>query len=87
MPARRLLLAFLVAVGLLVGPLAGAALAHVEADAPGATRGGAGTVTFGAEAEEKTPLTRIEVALPADTPLLDVTVPAKASCVRLRRRS
>jgi hypothetical protein len=77
MPARRLLLAFVLAAGLLVGPFAGAAFAHVEAQAPGAVRGGSGTVTFVAEAEEKTPLTKIEVALPADNPLLDVTVPAK----------
>ena len=77
MPARRLLCATALAAGLLVGPLAGSALAHVEAEAPAAVQGGSGTVTFVAEAEEKAPLTRIEVALPADTPLGDVTVPPK----------
>jgi periplasmic copper chaperone A len=76
MLTRRLLVALVPAV-LLVGPLAGVASAHVEAQAPGATRGGSGTVTFAAEAEETTPLTKLEVALPADPPLVDVTVPPK----------
>lgn len=75
-PVRRLLLAA-APVLLLVGPLCGVAYAHVEASADGATRGGAGTVTFAAEAEEKTPMTKVEIALPGDTPLLGVTVPAK----------
>lgn len=77
MRAHRLLIATVAAGVLIAGPLAGFALAHVEAEAPSATRGGSGPVTFSAEAEETTPLTKIEIVFPTDSPLDEVTVPPK----------
>jgi hypothetical protein len=74
---RHLLIAAVISGVLIAGPLAGSALAHVEANAAGATEGGSGTVTFSAESEETTPLKKIEIVLPTDTPLGKVGVPPK----------
>jgi uncharacterized protein len=75
MSARRLLPALVLPAVLLAGPLADSAFADVQTTAPGAVPGGTGTVTFTATAGTS-PITRVEVALPTDTPLMDVTVPA-----------
>ena len=84
MPARRRLMLLVVPAALLAGPLADSAsasvqipaFANVTAPAPAAVAGGPGTLTFAAVAQERTPITKVKVALPVDTPLQDVTVPA-----------
>jgi periplasmic copper chaperone A len=70
--ARRLPVAAAAAVLLMV-PFAGVAFAHVEAESDDAVRGGAGTVTFTVPTEKDVPSTKVEIAFPTDTPLLDVT--------------
>jgi hypothetical protein len=40
--------------------------------------GGPGTLTFAAAAQRPTPITKVEVTLPVDTPMQDVTVPPTA---------
>ena len=75
MRIRHLLIAAVIPGILIAGPLAGSALAHVEVDAPDAAQGGSGTVTFSAESEETTPLKKLEVVFPAETPMAKVTVP------------
>jgi hypothetical protein len=73
---RRLALAIAVPAVLLGGPLAGSAMAAPQLPTPAVVAGGSGTLTFAATAEHGAPITRIDLALPVDTPLLGVTVPA-----------
>ncbi|WP_240615993.1 YcnI family protein [Nakamurella deserti] len=67
----------LTAVGLLLGPLAGIASAHVSVVSPGATQGGYTKVTFRVPTESDTPTTKVEVAMPTDTPIASVRVQPK----------
>jgi len=63
-------------IALLVGPMAGAALAHVEVSAtPDATQGGAAALTFKVPSEKDLPTIAVEIALPTDAPVLNITVP------------
>lgn len=71
---RRLALALVFPAVLLGGPLAGSASADVET--PTTVKAAPGTLTFAARAQETTPITKVEVTLPVDSPMLDVTVPA-----------
>ncbi|QNK81697.1 YcnI family protein [Nakamurella sp. PAMC28650] len=74
MRTRRLLAATAFIAVLLIGPLAGAASAHVVVTAPGATQGGDGVLTFRVPTEKDVPTTKVEVALPTDTPITNVSV-------------
>ena len=63
-------------VVLLVGPLAGVALAHVEVSStPDATQGGSAALTFEVPSEKDLPTIEVQIALPTDTPMVNVTVP------------
>ena len=76
MRIRHVLAACGASIALLVGPLAGVALAHVEVRAtPDATQGGSAALTFELPSEKDIPTISVEIALPTDTPILDVTVP------------
>lgn len=59
---------------LLLLPLAGTASAHVTVLGPGATQGGYAKLTFRVPSEKDVATTRLEVALPTDTPLASVRV-------------
>jgi len=76
MHIRNVLAACGASVALLVGPLAGVALAHVEVTAtPAATQGGSAALTFEVPSEKDVPTISVQIALPTETPILDVTVP------------
>ncbi|GGL90049.1 YcnI family copper-binding membrane protein [Nakamurella endophytica] len=62
---------------LILGPLAGAAWAHVGVTATDPTSGVESTITFRVPTEKDIPTTQVEVALPTDTPLTSVQVEAK----------
>ena len=62
---------------LLLGPLSGAASAHVTVQGPGATKGGFTKLTFRAPTEKDVPTTKLEIALPTDTPIASVRVKPK----------
>jgi uncharacterized protein YcnI len=58
---------------------AGQALAHVTADAPGATQGGYATITFKVPTESDTAATvGLKVQLPTDNPIASVSIQPKA---------
>jgi uncharacterized protein YcnI len=58
---------------------AGPALAHVTADAPGATQGGYATITFKVPTESDTASTvGLKVQLPTDNPIASVSIQPKA---------
>ena len=59
---------------LLLVPLAGAASAHVTVQGPGATQGGFTKLTFRVPTEQDVPTTKVEIALPQDTPIASVRV-------------
>ena len=76
MRIRNVLAACGASVALLLGPLAGVALAHVEVTAtPAATQGGSAALTFEVPSEKDVPTISVQIALPTETPILDVTVP------------
>jgi len=65
-----------ISIAALVGPLAGVALAHVEVNAtPDATQGGSAALSFEVPSEKEVSTVSVEIALPTETPILDVTVP------------
>lgn len=78
MRTRRLLATTAATALLLVGPLAGAASAHVVVTAPGATQGDEGVLTFRVPTEKNVPTTKVEVALPTDTPIKAISIKPKA---------
>jgi uncharacterized protein YcnI len=78
MRTQRLMIVTVGAALLLVGPLAGAAAAHVVVTAPGATQGDESVLTFRVPTEKEAPTVKIEVALPTATPITDVSVEPKA---------
>jgi uncharacterized protein YcnI len=58
---------------------AGPALAHVTADAPGATQGGYATITFKVPTESDTASTvGLKVQLPTDNPIASISIQPKA---------
>jgi uncharacterized protein YcnI len=73
----RLAVVSLSVAALLLGPLAGMASAHVAVISPGATQGGYTKVTFRVPTESDTPTTKVEVAMPIDTPIASVRVQPK----------
>lgn len=73
---RRLALALALPAVLLGGPLVGSASADVQTPAPTVAAGGSGSLSFAATADRAAPITRVDLALPVDAPLLDVSVPA-----------
>lgn len=73
---RRIVLTSALAAGLLVGPLAGLALAHVHVSPDEATQGGSATLSFAVPTEKDIPTVAVAVAIPAETPIAAVTAPA-----------
>lgn len=73
----RMLVLTAVTIGLLLGPLADIATAHVGVSSDNATKGGDATVTFTVPTERDVPTTKIEVAMPTDTPIASVRVAPK----------
>lgn len=71
---RRWAVVGAVTTALLLGPLAGIASAHVTVISPGATQGGYTKVTFRVPTESDSPTTKVEVAMPTDTPIASVRV-------------
>ncbi len=74
MRSPRLLVVSSLAAALLLGPLAGLASAHVEITAPDATQGEEAVLTFRVPTEKDVPTVKVEIALPADTPIPSVSV-------------
>lgn len=74
MRARRFAVVAAVAAVLLTGPLAGVAAAHVAVSADGASQGGYATITFRVPTERDVPTTKVEIAMPQDTPIASVRV-------------
>lgn len=62
---------------LLLLPLAGTAAAHVTVQGPGATQGGFTKLTFRVPTEKDVPTTKIEIAMPEDTPIPSMRVKPK----------
>jgi uncharacterized protein YcnI len=75
---RRLRAAVVAGTLLLLGPLAVAASAHVQVDAPEAVQGAYSTITFRVPTEKDSPTTEVEVAFHSDTPFASVMVKPKA---------
>ena len=75
----------LAAAGVAVIAIAGPASAHISVDPSSATQGGYGAFTFRVPNEqEKASTTKIELALPTDTPLASVSVkPATEYSLRM----
>lgn len=74
MPTARPLLVAALAAALLLGPMAGSALAHVEVTSPNATQGEEAVLTFRVPTEKDVPTVKVEIALPTDTPIASVSV-------------
>lgn len=74
MRARRFAVIAVASAALLAGPLAGAAAAHVVVSGDGASQGGYATITFRVPTERDVPTTKIEIAMPQDTPIASVRV-------------
>lgn len=75
---RRLLAAILVATALCVGPLALSVSAHVNVTSSSTKQGQEAVLTFRVPTEKDVPTTKFEVALPTDTPIMQVSVQPKA---------
>jgi uncharacterized protein YcnI len=73
----RTVTALTAAAGLLLVPLAGIASAHVTVQGPGATQGGFTKLTFRVPTEKDVPTTKIEIAMPEDTPIPSMRVMPK----------
>ncbi|MDV7136788.1 YcnI family copper-binding membrane protein [Williamsia muralis] len=74
MTTRRTLATIAISAALLISSGVGVASAHVSVSAPDATQGGYTKVTFRVPSEKDVPTTKLELAMPTDTPIASVRV-------------